>query len=117
MRYSWAMVGVVALLSGCSTAALTSTPSTTATSVVKTEATQTAKPLTLSEQFIQHGYNDGCKDALNNQWQPSKTILDDLKGVEKMKYVEGWKKGYQRCVIGLGPVIINDTMPISHQKK
>ncbi len=29
MRYSWAMVGVVALLSGCSTSALTSTPSTT----------------------------------------------------------------------------------------
>lgn len=121
MRYSWAMVGVVALLSGCSTAALTSTPSATATataiSAVKTVETQTAKPLTLSEQFIQHGYSDGCKDALKNQWQPSKTILDDMKGVEKMKYVEGWKKGYQRCVNGIGPVIINDTMPISQQKK
>ena len=116
MRYSWAMVGVIVLLSGCSTAALTSTPSTTATSVVKTEVTQTAKVLTLSEQFIQHGYNDGCKDALKNQWQPSKMILDDMKGVEKMKYVEGWKQGYQRCVNGLGPVVINDTMPISQQK-
>ncbi|PSU60542.1 hypothetical protein [Photobacterium phosphoreum] len=125
MRYSWAMVGVVALLSGCSTAALTSTPSATATatatataiSAVKTVETSMVKPLTLSEQFIQHGYNDGCKDALKNQWQPSKTILDNMKGVEKMKYVEGWKKGYQRCVNGIGPVIINDTMPISQQKK
>ncbi|MEC6823707.1 hypothetical protein VXS02_09720 [Photobacterium piscicola] len=115
MRYSWAIVGMFALLSGCSSSALTSTSS--ATTAVKETATQTAKPLTLNQQFIQHGYNDGCKDALKNQWQPSKTILDDLKGVEKMKYIEGWKKGYQRCVIGLGPVIINDTMPISHQKK
>ena len=116
MRYSWAMVGVFALLSGCSTSALTSTPSTMTAPAVKVATTEAAKPLTISEQFIQHGYDDGCKDAMNNQWQPSKIILDDMKGVEKMKYVEGWKKGYQRCVNGLGPVIINDTMPISHQK-
>lgn len=115
MRYSWAMVGVVALLSGCSTSALTSTPSTTP--AVKAVSTQIAKPLTISEQFIKRGYDDGCKDALNNQWQPSKATLDDMKGVEKMKYIDGWKQGYKRCVIGLGPVVINDTMPIAHQKK
>ncbi|WP_297483866.1 hypothetical protein [uncultured Photobacterium sp.] len=117
MRYSWVVVGVVALLSGCSTSNLTSTSAVKATSVAKERSIQTAKPLTLNQQFIQHGYNDGCKDALKNQWQPSKTILDDLKGIEKMKYVEGWKQGYQRCVNGLGPVVINDTMPISQQKK
>ncbi|WP_163919998.1 hypothetical protein [Photobacterium sp. Alg240-V54] len=117
MRYSLMMVGVVALLSGCSTAALTSTSSTTPTPTPKTTSIQTTKPLTLTEQFIKHGYDDGCKDALNNQWQPSKMILDDMRGVEKMRYVEGWKQGYKRCVVGLGPVKINDTMPISHQQK
>ncbi|MEC6797175.1 MULTISPECIES: hypothetical protein [Photobacterium] len=115
MRYSWAIVGLFALLSGCSSSVLTSTSS--ATAAAKETATQAAKPLTLNQQFIQHGYNDGCKDAMNNQWQPSKMILDDMKGVEKMKYVEGWKQGYQRCVNGLGPVVINDTMPISQQNK
>ncbi|SKA16267.1 hypothetical protein [Photobacterium toruni] len=117
MRYSWAIVGVVALLSGCSTSTLTSTSAVTATSTAKDISTQAAKTLTLNQQFVQHGYDDGCKDALNNQWQPSKTILEDMKGVEKMQYVEGWKQGYKRCVIGLGPVVINDTMPILHQKK
>ena len=58
------MVGVIALLSGCSTAALTSTPSTTATSVVKTEATQTAKVLLLVSNLFNMAITMGVKMRL-----------------------------------------------------
>lgn len=112
MRHSLAIISLFVLLSGCSTAALTS-PTSEAPTAKTTTITQPAEINKISKK----GYDDGCKGALKNQWEPLKSTLDNLNNVQKVAYIDGWKKGYQRCVIGLGPVIINSTMPIAQPKK
>ncbi|WP_318473704.1 hypothetical protein [Photobacterium leiognathi] len=57
------------------------------------------------------GYDDGCKDAMKAQFLPTKEIVDSYDKVSQAAYLKGWEMGYRRCVIGLGPVKINSTMP------
>ena len=94
MRRTLIVAGFIATLAGCSSASQ------------NIESQQAAE---------QQGYNDGCKGALQNQWLPAQTTLDAMNAKDKLSYQQGWKAGFQRCVIGIGPVKINSSMPIAKE--
>ena len=59
-----------------------------------------------------YGVDMGCKAALQNVGTPESGWQDapDIKGT-KSDYLEGWKQGFQKCRIGLGPV----QLPVKQQ--
>ncbi|WP_025820921.1 hypothetical protein [Shewanella marina] len=68
------------------------------------------KPVVIHYKNIsQYGYDQGCKNALQGTLNADKDYAQAPKGLagSKQDYINAFSKGFQKCRIGLGPVIIN----------
>lgn len=99
-------IGLTLLISGCATQTVPQPEPQVITKVVKQDTAPAEKK----------GYDDGCKNAMEAQFLPSKSIVNSYDTVNKAAYLKGWEKGYKQCVIGLGPVRINSSMPAGQTK-
>lgn len=95
MRYLslLSLVFSIGILSGCSSTPVTHSDAQTP----QTQVTYT--------DLHAYGVDMGCKAALENIGTPESdwTKAPKLKG-SKADYIDGWKQGYEKCRIGLGPV-------------
>lgn len=59
----------------------------------------------LYQNMTEFGEAMGCKSALQQQGTPDSDLNNapKLSGT-KEDYIKGWKKGFNKCLIGLGPV-------------
>lgn len=73
MRRALIVAGFIATLAGCSSASQ------------NIESQQAAE---------QQGYNDGCKGALQNQWQPAQTTLDAMNAKDKLVINKAGKQDF-----------------------
>ena len=99
-------IGLTLLISGCATQTVPQSEPQVITKFVKQDTAPAEKK----------GYDDGCKNAMEAQFLPSKDIVNSFDTVNRTAYLKGWEKGYKQCVIGLGPVRINSSMPAGQTK-
>ncbi|PSV26864.1 hypothetical protein [Photobacterium sp. GB-56] len=99
-------IGLTLLISGCATQTVPQSEPQVITKIVKQNTAPVEKK----------GYDDGCKNAMEAQFLPSKEIVNSYDTVNRAAYLKGWEKGYKQCVIGLGPVRINSSMPAGQTK-
>ena len=59
----------------------------------------------LYKNMTDFGEMMGCKSAFQQQGTPDSDFINapKLKGT-KQDYIDGWKKGFNKCLMGLGPV-------------
>ncbi|MBV7314472.1 hypothetical protein [Shewanella sp. NIFS-20-20] len=67
------------------------------------------------KNMFDYGKDMGCKSALTGSGTPRQALRQAprLTGSDE-DFTQGWKQGYLKCIIGLGPVQIPPKEPVSH---
>lgn len=62
-------------------------------------------PEPLYKDMKEYGEMMGCKSALQQRGTPESGLLNaPIVPGTKTDYIQGWKHGFNKCLIGLGPV-------------